>query len=60
MSCSVKTMSWSDTPGRTSTLNTLFGRFVRIKSRALYFRVGSSTICTRPMLSIDEFREHVV
>ena len=37
MSSSVKTMSWSDTPGRTFTLNTLFGRFVRIKSRVLSF-----------------------
>ena len=60
MSSSVKTMLWSDTPGRTSTLNTLFGRFDRIKSRVLSFFVGCSTICTRPMLSIDDFRETVL
>ena len=52
ISSSVKTMSWSDTHGKTSTLNTLFGRLVKIKARILSFRVGSTTICTRLMLSV--------
>jgi hypothetical protein len=46
---SVKTISWSDNPGITSTRWTWFGKFVIMRSKVLPFRVGMSTICARPV-----------
>ena len=44
---SIKTASWSDIPGKVSTLFTKLSLFVKKRSRMLLFLVGVVTICCK-------------